>query len=163
MKSDKQVGIVCYSLFNHLQRLADLHVPEVDYKTALQHSGNHFQLHTVAFFNNLRLAALENNLTNLLIYCYYECEDFDQFQRLTPFLCSQSHLLCSKTLHPFHQVDDVKVLDFFIYFVTNFSKNNNLPQFIQFKVIPYMHNFKIQDEKVAFLLPQYQRSNQSLH
>ena len=36
MKTDKQVGGMCYSLFNHLQCIADLHIPEIDYETAMQ-------------------------------------------------------------------------------------------------------------------------------
>ncbi|PXW86119.1 hypothetical protein C8R34_11517 [Nitrosomonas sp. Nm84] len=164
MKTDKQVGARCYSLFNHLQRIADLQIPEIDYEAAIQIPENSFQFHTVAFFHNLRLAALENNFANLLTCCYYESEDLEQFQRLTPFLCSKSHLLCSHTLQPFHQVDEETVLDFFMRFATNFSRDNDLGQFIQFKIIPFMHSFKIHKEEITHLFPQQQRAaNQLLH
>ena len=36
MKTDKQVCGMCYSLFNHLQCIADLHIPEIDYETAMR-------------------------------------------------------------------------------------------------------------------------------
>ena len=72
MKTDKQVGGMCYSLFNHLQCIADLHIPEIDYETAMQIPENSYQYHTVAFFHNLRLAALENNFANLLTCCSQE-------------------------------------------------------------------------------------------
>lgn len=61
MKTDKQVGEACYSLFNHLQRVADLHIPEIDYEAAIQIPENSFKFFTVDFFKNLRLAALEDN------------------------------------------------------------------------------------------------------
>lgn len=164
MKTDKQVGAVCYSLFNHLQRIADLHIPEIDYETAIQIPENSFQYHTVEFFNNLRLAALENNYANLLTCCYYESENLEQFQRLTPFLCSESHLLCSHTLQPFHQVDEEKVINFFMRFAANFSKDNDLDEFIQCKIIPFMHSFKIHKEKITHLFPRHQRApSQLLH
>ena len=164
MKTDKQVGTECYSVFNHLQRLTDSHIPEMDYETALQIAENSFQIHTVTFFHNLRLAALENNFANLLTNCYFESEDFEQFKRLTPFLCSASHLLCSRTLIPFHQVNEEEVLDFFMRFVANFSMDENIAEFIQFKVIPFMHNFKIHNEEITHLLPNLQRSvSESLH
>ena len=164
MKTDKQVGGMCYSLFNHLQCIADLHIPEIDYETAMQIPENSFQFHTVAFFHNLRLAALENNFANLLTCCYYESEDFEQFQRLTPFLCSTSHLLCSHTLQPYHQVDEDKVLDFFMRFAANFSKENDLGQFIQFKIIPFMHSFQIHKEEIIHLFPQQRNAiTQLLH
>lgn len=164
MKTDKQVGIECYSIFNHLQRLVDSHIPAMDYETATQIPENSYQIHTVAFFHNLRLAALENNFLNLLTNCYYESEDFDQFKRLTPFLCSTSHLLCSQTLSPFHEVEEEQVIDFFMRFVANFSVEQNIAEFIQFKVIPFMHNFKLHNEEITHLLPQSQRSaSQLLH
>lgn len=164
MKTDKQVGIECYSIFNHLQRLVDSHIPAMDYETATQIPENSYQIHTVAFFHNLRLAALENNFLNLLTNCYYESHDFDQFKRLTPFLCSTSHLLCSQTLSPFHEVEEEQVIDFFMRFVANFSVEQNIAEFIQFKVIPFMHNFKLHNEEITHLLPQSQRSaNQLLH
>lgn len=164
MKTDKQVGIECYSIFNHLQRLVDSHIPEMDYETAIQIPENSFQIHTVAFFHNLRLAALENNFINLLTNCYFESQDFDQFKRLTPFLCSTSHLLCSQTLSPFHEVEEEKVIDFFMRFVATFSVEQNIAEFIQFKVVPFMHNFKLHNEEITHLLPQSQRSeNQLLH
>lgn len=164
MKTDKQVGIECYSIFNHLQRLVDSHIPAMDYETATQIPENSYQIHTVAFFHNLRLAALENNFLNLLTNCYYESEDFDQFKRLTPFLCSTSHLLCSQTLSPFHEVEEEQVIDFFMRFVANFSVEQNIAEFIQFKVIPFMHNFKLHNEEITHLLPQSHRSaNQLLH
>ena len=164
MKTDKQVGIECYSVFNHLQRLVDSHIPEMDYETVVQIPENYFQMPTVAFFHNLRVAALENNFANLLTTCYFESQDFDQFKRLTPFLCSTSHLLCSQTLSPFHEIEEEKVIDFFMSFVANFSIEQNIAEFIQFKVVPFMHNFKLHNEEIMHLLPQSQRStNQVLH
>lgn len=164
MKTDKQVGIECYSIFNHLQRLVDSHIPAMDYETATQIPENSYQIYTVAFFHNLRSAALENNFLNLLTNCYYESEDFDQFKRLTPFLCSTNHLLCSQTLSPFHKVEEEQVIDFFMRFVANFSVEQNIAEFIQFKVIPFMHNFKLHNEEITHLLPHSQRSaNQLLH
>ena len=163
MKTDKQIGIECYSIFNHLQRLVDLHIPEMDYETAIQIPENSFQIHTVAFFHNLRLAALENNFLNLLTNCYFESQDFEQFKRLTPFLCSTSHLLCSQTLSPFHEVEEEKVIDFFMRFVANFSVEQNIAEFIQFRVIPFMHNFKLHNEEITYLLPQSQRLSNLLH
>ena len=74
MKTDKQVGIECYSVFNHLQRLVDAHIPEINYENALQLPENSFQMHTVAFFHNLRFAALENNFANLLARAYSEIQ-----------------------------------------------------------------------------------------
>ncbi len=164
MKTDKQIGIECYSIFNHLQRLLDSHIPEMDYETTIQIPENSFHIHTVAFFHNLRLAAFEDNFVNLLTNCYFESQDIDQFKRLTPFLCSESHLLCSQTLSPFHEVEEEKVIDFFMRFVANFSAEQNIVEFIQFKVAPFMHNFKLHTEEIVHLLPQYQRStNQILH
>ncbi len=164
MKTDKQVGAECYSVFNHLQRLTDSHIPTMDYEAAIQIPENPLQIHAVAFFYNLRLAALENNFVALLTNCYFESEDIEQFKRLTPFLCSASHLLCSQTLHPFHAIDEEKVIDFFMRFVANFSMNENIAEFIQFKVIPFMHNFKIRNEEITHLLSLFQRpANQSLH
>lgn len=162
MKTDKQVGIECYSVFNHLQHLTDSHIPELDYEIVIQMPENSFQLHTVIFLHNLRLAALENNLANLLTNCYLESEDFEQFKRLTPFLCSESHLLCVSNLIPFHQVDEVKVLDFFMRFVANFSMEVNIAEFIQFKVIPFMHNFKLRNEKQTHSFPKHRRSESQL-
>lgn len=147
-----------------MQRLVDSHIPAMDYETATQIPENSYQIHTVAFFHNLRLAALENNFLNLLTNCYYESQDFDQFKRLTPFLCSTSHLLCSQTLSPFHEVEGEQVIDFFMCFVANFSIEQNIAEFIQFKVIPFMHNFKLHNEEITHLRPQSQRSaNQLLH
>ncbi|PTQ76435.1 hypothetical protein C8R26_11728 [Nitrosomonas oligotropha] len=164
MKTDKQVGTECYSVFNHLQRLTDKHIPEMDYETAIKIPESSLQIHSVTFFHNLRLAALENNFAGLLANCYFESEDFDQFKRLTPFLCSASHLACSRTLIPFHQIDEEKVLDFFMRFVANFSVNENIAEFIQFKVIPFMHNFRIRNEEITRSFPKLRRlTSQSLH
>lgn len=158
MKTDKLVGTECYSVFNHLQRLVDLHIPAMDYDTALRIPENSFQIHTVAFFHNLRLAALENNFVNLLSICYFESEDFNQFKRLTPFLCSASHLLFSQRLSPFHNVEEEKVINFIMCFVATFSAEQNIEEFIQFKVIPFMLNFKLHKEEITHLLPQFQRA-----
>lgn len=164
MKTDKQVGAECDSIFNHLQRLADSHIPMMDYEAAIQIPENPFQIHAVAFFYNLRLAALENNLVALLTNCYFESEDIEQFKRLTPFLCSASHLLCSQTLYPFHEIDEEKVISFFMRFVSNFSMNENIAEFVEFKVIPFMHNFKIRNEEITHMLSPLKRSaSQSLH
>ena len=164
MKTDKQVGTVCYSLFNHLQNLADMYIPEIDYETNCEIPESSFQLHTIAFFHNARLAALENNFANLLTSCYFESKDFEQFQRLTPFLDSESHLLCWQTLQPFHQVDEDTVLDFFMRFAVDFSRNIELDKFIQFKIVPFMYSFKIHKEEITHLFPQHQRAaNQILH
>lgn len=164
MKTDKQVGTECYSVFNHLQRLTDSYIPAIDYELAMQPPKNAFQIHAITFCHNLRLAALENNLVVLLTNCYFESADIEQFKRLTPFLCSASHLLCSRTLDPFHEIDEVKVIDFFMDFVAEFSMKENLIEFIQFKVIPFMHNFKIHNEEITYLAPRLQRTaNQSLH
>jgi len=157
MKTDKQVGTVCYSLFNHLQHIADMHVPEIDYETAFEIPETSFQLHTIAFFHNVRLAALENNFANLLTSCYYESEDFEQFQRLTPFLDSQSYLLCFQTLLPFHQVDEDTVLDFFMRFAVNFSKENELSKVIEFKIVPFMYSFKIHKQEISHMFPKQQQ------
>jgi hypothetical protein len=164
MKTDKQVGIECYSIFNHLQRLIDAHIPGMDDETAIQIPENSYQIHTVAFFHNLRLAALENNFANLLANCYFESQDLDQFKRLTPFLCTKSHLLFSQMLNPFHTIEEEKVLDFFMRFVTNFSIEQDIVEFIQFKVNPFMRSFKLHNEKITHLLPRHQHStNQLLH
>lgn len=164
MKTDKQVGTVCYSLFNHLQHIADMHIPEIDYETALEIPETSFQLHTISFFHNIRLAALENNFANLLTSCYYESEDFEQFQRLTPFLDSKSHLLCFQTLQPFHQVDEDTVLDFFMRFAVNFSKDIELDKFIQFKIFPFMYSFEIHKEETTHLFTQHpQTASHLLH
>jgi len=164
MKTDKQVGAECYSVFNHLQRLTDSYIPTMDYDAAMQTPKNAFQVHAITFFHNLRLAALENNFVVLLTNCYFESADIEQFKRLTPFLCSASHLSCSRELNPFHEIDEVKVIDFFMGFVAEFSMQENLIEFIQFKVIPFMHNFKIHNEEITYLIPRLQRTaNQSLH
>ncbi len=163
MKTDKQVGTECYSVFNHLQRLTDSHIPELDSKTVVHIPENSFHIHTVTFLHNMRLAALENNFANLLANCYLESADFEQFKRLTPFLCSASHLLCSSTLNPFHQVDEDKVLDFFMRYAANFSMEENIAEFIQFKVIPYMHNFNIRNENTNFIPKNHRSANQLLH
>lgn len=154
MKTDKQVGEACYSLFNHLQRVADLHIPEIDYEAAIQIPENSFKFFTVDFFKNLRLAALEDNYANLLTCCYYESEDYEQFKRLTPFLNSTSNIWCSHTLQPFHQVSKEKVVDFFIRFAANFSRDNDLRQFIQSKITPYMYSFQLHKVEITHLFAQ---------
>ncbi|MBA3755220.1 MAG: hypothetical protein H0X02_02880 [Nitrosomonas sp.] len=164
MKTDKQVGTECYSVFNHLQCLIDSHIPAMDYETALMIPENSYQVHTVAFFHNLRLAALENNFVNLLSICYFESKDFEQFKRLTPFMCTASHLLFSQTLSPFHEVEEEKVINFIMRFVATFSTEQNIEELIQFKIIPFMQNFKLHKEEIMHIHPQFQRSaNQLLH
>ncbi|ALQ51688.1 hypothetical protein [Nitrosomonas ureae] len=155
-RTDELVGMVCYSMFNHLQRLANLYTPEFDFEAAIKIQENPFQLQAAAFFQNLRLAALENNFCTLLLYCYYESHDFYQFKRLTPYLTSRNHLLCNKILNPYHGIEDEIVLDFFTRFVIKFNRNLNFEHFIKAKVNVVMRTFKIHEEQITCLFPQRQ-------
>jgi len=153
-RTDDVVGMACYSMFNHLMKVANLHAPEINFETAIKIPQNPFQVHTAAFFHNMRLAALENNFCNLLIYLYYESASFEQFKRLSPFLGEKNHKLFDRILNPFQKIDDQKALDVFQKFVTKFNRNMNFDKFIKVKVYPVMRTFKIHEEPVTNIFTQ---------